>query len=78
MALKDKNYLENNRQLNILQGGNGDYMIQIWGKDKDGLNTVENFEVCMSGGYAPHSVKMAVFNLFKAMEEEGLNNSAID
>ncbi len=73
MALKDKNYHENKRKLNILRGGNGDYVVQIWSKDADGFNVVKNFEVCMSGGYAPHSVKMATFKLFEALEAEGLN-----
>lgn len=73
MALKDKNHYENNRKLNILRGGNGDYMIQIYSKDGNGMNVVANFEVCMSGGYAPHSVKMATFKLFEALEAEQLN-----
>ena len=53
MALKDKNFYENNRRLTIIAGGNGDYVLQIWSKDENGLNICTPFEVCMSGGDAP-------------------------
>mgnify|MGYP003641011384 CR=1 FL=1 len=73
MGLRDKNYQENDRKLNILLGGNGDYVIQIWDKDEKGMNVVANFEVCTSGGAAPSSVKVATAELYRALEEHGLN-----
>ena len=73
MALKDKNFHENKRNMNVIIGGNGDYSIQIRGKDYLGEETIMYFEVCTSGGYAPSSVKIAVAELYRALEAEGLN-----
>lgn len=73
MALKDKQYFENHQTMQVMLGGNGDYVIRVWYKDRNGLNQNVGFEVCTSGGPAPTSVKNAVAQLFRAMEEEGLN-----
>lgn len=78
MALKDKNFYENNRRLTMIAGGNGDYVLQIWSKDENGLNVCTPFEVCMSGGDAPSSVKVATAKLFRELEEHGLNKVELD
>lgn len=58
-------------------GGNGDYYINLI---EYGTNNVEiplkrtNMRISVSGGNAPTEVKLAVANLFRAMEAAGLNN----
>lgn len=58
--------------LNILLGGNGDYYIRI--KERKGpffdTNTIR---VSTSGGNAPSEVKIAVAELYRALEKHGLN-----
>ena len=74
MALKDNDYLENKTSLVTIAGGNGDYYLEIWTKDKDGFNERVGFRACMSGGYIKSSrLKIAFAELYRAMEEEGLN-----
>lgn len=55
-------------------GGNGDYYINLIEYDHDGkcLKWI-NYRMAMSGGYAPHEVKMAFVALYRAMEAAGLN-----
>lgn len=62
----------NETYLRTMLGGNGDYYIQLIER-KDGINTVSYTRVSTSGGNAPSKVKIAVANLFRVMEEEGLN-----
>jgi len=60
-------------------GGNGDYYINLVEYPKaDSISSPDkithlNYRCAMSGGGAPHKVKMAIFRLFQAMEEAGLN-----
>jgi hypothetical protein len=51
-------------------GGNGDYYISLIDK-KDNLR--KTIRVSTSGGNAPTEVKIAVANLYRAMEAAGLN-----
>jgi len=75
MALKDNDFLENGISFRTMVGGNGDYYLQIWSKDKDGFNTNIGFRACMSGGPIKTSrLKIAFAELHRAMEEEGFNN----
>lgn len=78
MGLKDKNFHENNRRLTMISTGNGDYVLQIWSKDKNGLNLCTPFEISMSGGYAPSSVKIATAKLFNELEEHGFNKLELE
>lgn len=42
------------------------------------LNDDKCLRVSMSGGFAPHDVKMAVFHLWEALEKHGLNVHPLD
>jgi hypothetical protein len=69
-------------------GGNGDYYINLQETDKKILDSENDklihetvavsMRIAMSGGNAPHEVRMAVANLFKAMEAHGLNKHPKD
>lgn len=58
--------------LRTMLGGNGDYYIELIHDDPG-----ERINLCTristSGGNAPTSVKIAVANLFRALEEHNLN-----
>lgn len=53
-------------------GGNGDYYITIM-NEVDGLLYRNTVRIATSGGNAPTSVKIAVAELFRALEEHNLN-----
>lgn len=57
----------------MLLGGNGDYYITIVSKDFKNNNVISGIRVSTSGGNAPSEVKIAVANLYRAMEAAGLN-----
>jgi len=59
--------------LNTILGGNGDYYIQLKYKEGDLFKT-KYTRISTSGGNAPTNVKIAVANLFRAMEEAKLND----
>lgn len=74
MALKDNDYLENGTTFRTAVGGNGDYYLEIWSKDKNGDNISLPFRACMSGGYIKSvRLKIAFAELYRAMEEAGMN-----
>lgn len=73
MALKDNDYLETGISMKTIFGGNGDYYIQIWCKDENGLNKFEGIRIAISGGQATPEIKNAIAKLHWAMEEAGLN-----
>lgn len=60
--------------LRMLAGNNGDYYVNIITNDKDGDMHEESVRVAMSGGTANTRVKLAVAELFRAMEEQKLND----
>ena len=62
----------------IETGGNGDYYPQIIWKDEEGLNHMAGVRVAMSGGNAPHDVKMAVVELYRALEKHNLNEHPLN
>lgn len=60
-------------------GGNGDYYLNLIEFDKNGVFIKSlNMRVAMSGGNAPHEVKMKVSDLFKAMEAAKLNEHPLN
>lgn len=73
MSLKDNDFHETGTSIRTLFGGNGDYYIQIWFKNEQGLNDYKSVRVCMSGGFAPTDVRLAVAKLHKTLEENDLN-----
>ena len=55
-------------------GGNGDYYIEIIYVE-DGINKSKSVRISTSGGICKDSdVKIAVANLYRAMEKAGLND----
>lgn len=54
-------------------GGNGDYYIEIIDVDQNGIKHPHCVRVLTSGGFAKTDVKIAVANLYQAMEKDGLN-----
>lgn len=55
-------------------GGNGDFYIETIEEDDEGIRTRQSVRVSTSGGNAPTDVKIAVAELYRAMEKHGLNN----
>lgn len=53
-------------------GGNGDYYFELYEVKEDGTEKICT-RFAMSGGNAPHEVKLAVANLHWAMERTGSN-----
>jgi hypothetical protein len=60
-------------------GGNGDYYINLM-QAQDGLLRFSRLSTrfAMSGGTAPTEVKLAIANLYRAMETAGLNSHPKD
>ena len=59
--------------LTTLLGGNGDYYITTIDEDENGTKTTQTVRISTSGGQAPSDVKIAVAELWRAMENHGLN-----
>ena len=72
MLLTDDQDIREN-YLQTYAGGNGDYYIIIKFKGKDGFWRKEDVRIAMSGGNAPTRVKLAVCELYRAMQESKLN-----
>lgn len=60
--------------LRMFTGGNGDYYISVINNDKEGLMQENCVRVAMSGGFAKTRVKLAIAELYRALEEQGLND----
>lgn len=74
MAIKSDDFDLDETYLRTMQGGNGDYYLQITWKNENGLKENKAVRVSMSGGFTKNSkVKLAIANLYRAMEEAGLN-----
>ncbi len=58
--------------LRTFMGGNGDYYIEII-EEVEGVKKLSCVRVSTSGGNAPTDVKIAVAELYRAMEKAGLN-----
>ena len=60
--------------LRVIAGGNGDYYPEIFYRDKaDGLNKSIAIRVCTSGSQMPLKVRLAIANLYRALEESEKN-----
>ena len=73
MAIKSDDFDIRKSWLTTTLGGNGDYYIQVIEEDKQGIKTVNSTRICMSGGYPPSEVRIAVAELYRAMEKHNLN-----
>ncbi len=58
----------------VIPGENGGYYPEILYKDKSGILKTVAVRVAMSGGNAPTEVKLAVANLYRALDAAGLND----
>lgn len=80
MALKTDDCDIRDVRFYMEHGGNGDFYISLveYEKDKGESQPLYkasiNYRMAMSGGEAPHEVKMAFVALYRAMEAAGLNN----
>jgi hypothetical protein len=73
MALPTDDIDIRNVRLYMEAGGNGDYYLNLV-EQKEGQPPVRiNMRISMSGGFAPTEVKLAVAELFRAMDGAGLN-----
>lgn len=87
MALRTDDIDIRDVRLHIDLGGNGDYYLVLteMGKDvfmpdgKVGItNVITNMRISTSGGYAPTNVKLAIAQLYRALEESKLNGHPFD
>jgi len=62
----------------IETGNDGDYYPQISYIDEDNYIHTISIRIAMSGGNAPTEVKLAIANLYKALENNNLNKRLID
>jgi hypothetical protein len=75
MAIKSDDSDIEKTWFRTLLGGNGDYYLQVVFEDENGVKKSKGVRVSTSGGYTKDSdVKVAVANLFRAMEKAGLND----
>lgn len=84
MALKTDDCDIRDSRMFVQLGGNGDYYINLIefpleGSISKGQETKwVSTRISTSGGRAPTEVKIAVAELFRAMEKHGLNNHPSD
>jgi hypothetical protein len=74
MAVKSDDSDIRETWLKSYYGGNGDPYIEIVTKGNDGLLTCTSVRIAISGGNAPHEVRMAVANLAQTMDRLNLND----
>lgn len=72
MALKSDDSDIRKSWLTLQLGGNGDYYVNII-SEKNGLKEVSRVRVSTSGGNAPTDVRRAVADLYREMDQAGLN-----
>ncbi len=86
MALKTDDIDISDVRMHIDLGGNGDYYLTLteFKKtmfDEEGKlikqNDVTNIRISTSGGSAPTEVKIAIAELFRALEKNNLNEHAL-
>lgn len=62
----------------VILGGNGDYYPQIIYRDETNTVRLAGCRIATSGGNAPTEVKIAIAELYRALEKYGLNNHPQD
>lgn len=86
MALKTDDIDIRDVRMHIDLGGNGDYYLTLteFGKtmfNREGKlveqNDVSSIRISTSGGFAPTDVKIAIAELFRALEKNKLNEHAL-
>lgn len=83
MALKTDDCDIRDVYFQMMVGGNGDYYISLYEypkPDSDDEFKLVNYRMAMSGGFTTNhpEVRTAFVNLFRAMEEAGLNKHPMD
>ena len=75
MAIKSDDSDIRETWLTTEAGGNGDYYVNIFRKEKDGNIRSDSVRISTSGGYTNKhkDVILAVANLYREMEKAGLN-----
>lgn len=74
MALKSDDSDLSKTWLRTTLGGNGDYYIEMIWENEDGIRYSRAVRVSTSGGYTRDvNVRIAVAELWRAMENAGLN-----
>ena len=74
MAIKSDDFDLHKTWLRTTLGGNGDYYIEIVSENDKGLKESKSVRISTSGGYTKNSeIKIAISNLYLAMEKAGLN-----
>lgn len=74
MALKSDDSDLTKTWLRTTLGGNGDYYIEMIWENEDGIRDSRAVRVSTSGGYTRDvNVRIAVAELWRAMENAGLN-----
>ena len=62
----------------ITTGNDGDYYPEILFTDRDGEKRNVYTRIAMSGGNAPTDVKLAIAELYRALEKNKLNDHPLD
>ncbi len=78
MALESGDFDLSKTWLRTINGGNGDYYIQIIHEGKDGLKDTRAVRVLYSGGNVPSEIKLLISKLHWEMEKNNLNEFPID
>jgi hypothetical protein len=73
MALKSDDSDLRKTWIRTSYGGNGDYYIEMWLVNDDGLKESYSVRVATSGGNCPGEVKSLIAKLHWEMEKHGLN-----
>lgn len=66
------------RWFRIHLGGNGDYYPEFIFRDKDDLINRAQLRICTSGSKISLDVRLAIANLYSALEQHNLNDWPID
>ena len=62
----------------ITTGNDGDFYPEVIFKDSEGLNRTACIRIAMSGGNAPTDVKLAMAELYRALEKHKLNEHTLN
>jgi hypothetical protein len=75
MAIKSDDSDIKKTWFRTMLGGNGDFYLEVISENDEGIRESKAVRVSTSGGYTKDSdVKVAIANLYRAMEKAGLND----